>query len=170
MKQPVTLSYLLLLLTLKLCEPFSQNPSHSSISELIHISALKTCTRCTGTRLFLRDGDDDDEQTKKKLNNISLQDRINSFLDTPFFDPDQILEGNELDNEGVTDVSNNKDRNNNPIVWFAKLVKNDYETAEALYAAGFISILVIFTQELLRIVKYGDAYIPFTKIGSGSLF
>ena len=58
----------------------------------------------------------------------------------------------------------------NPIVWFAKLVKNDYETAEAFYAAGFISILVILTQEMLRMVKYGDAYVPFSRVAGGSLF
>jgi len=96
---------------------------------------------------------------------LSINDRINVFLDTPFFDPDEIIEVEEYNED------KNQKKTNNPILlWFAQLVKNDYQTAEAFYAAGFISVLVIFTQELLRMVRYGDAYIPFTKIRNGSLF
>ena len=96
---------------------------------------------------------------------LSINDRINVFLDTPFFDPDEIIEV-----EGYNEDKNQKKANNPILLWFAQLVKNDYQTAETFYAAGFISVLVIFTQELLRMVRYGDAYIPFTKIRNGSLF
>jgi len=82
-----------------------------------------------------------------------------------FFDPDEIIEVEEYN-----EVKNQKKANNPILLWFAQLVKNDYQTAETFYAAGFISVLVIFTQELLRMVRYGDAYIPFTKIRNGSLF
>ena len=100
-----------------------------------------------------------------KSNALSINDQINVFLDTPFFDPDEIMEVEEYNED-----KNQKKANNPILLWFAQLVKNDYQTAETFYAAGFISVLVIFTQELLRIVRYGDDYIPFTKIRNGSLF
>ena len=100
-----------------------------------------------------------------KSNALSINDQINVFLDTPFFYPDEIIEVEEYN-----EVKNQKKANNPILLWFAQLVKNDYQTAETFYAAGFISVLVIFTQELLRMVRYGDAYIPFTKIRNGSLF
>ncbi len=86
--------------------------------------------------------DSDDE-------NESVESQINTILDTPLFDPDS--EANE-DN------------------WFANLVKNDYDSAEALYV-GIIGIVgVIVSQEMLRIVKYGaDNYVPFGH-GGGNLF
>ena len=95
---------------------------------------------------------------------------MDAFLDTPFFDPDQILDDKY---KGSQDRSSSDERSlSNPLlVWFANLVKNDYQTAEALYTAAFISIMVVFAQELLRMVKYGDAYHPFQNISSsGSLF
>ena len=125
------------------------------------------------------DGEDKDDNgnkiTMKNMNGqekLTMQERIDGFLDTPFFDPDRILDQEEKQMvvKDSEDNSSNASQSNNPLVWFAQLVRNDYETAEALYAAGFISILVILTQELLRMVIYGDAYIPFTKIGNGSLF
>jgi hypothetical protein len=106
---------------------------------------------------------------------------LDKFLDTPFFDPDKVLSQNEEQQEvssagdGIQE-ENGKDFNldenresssyqsSNPIaLWFAKLVKNDYETAEALYAAGFISFMVIVGQELLRYQINGDNYIPFQR-------
>jgi len=105
--------------------------------------------------LFQTNGNNDNDQDK------SFAEKIDSLLDKQFFDPDEIIQ---------TEEEKGDDGNSNPLLWFANLVKNDYETAEALFAAGFISILVILTQELLRMVKYGDAYIPFAKIGSGTLF
>jgi hypothetical protein len=70
---------------------------------------------------------------------------IDSLLDTPLFDPD-------------TSDS-----------WFANLVKNDYNTAEGLYAGIIIAMGVILSQEALRYVKYGSAYVPFHGSG-GRLF
>mmetsp|Transcript_27032 Transcript_27032/g.58168 ORF Transcript_27032/g.58168 Transcript_27032/m.58168 type:complete len:175 (-) Transcript_27032:379-903(-) len=67
-------------------------------------------------------------------NNESMDEKIDSFLDTPFFDP------------------NAPSNDNN---WFANLVKDDYESAEALYAGVVVIFGVIVSQDLLRIVKYG---------------
>ena len=58
-----------------------------------------------------------------------------------------------------------------PIGWFANLVKEDYEFAETLYAGSFFFVLLIITQELLRMQMYGDNYVPFTSGGAtGKLF
>jgi hypothetical protein len=118
--------------------------------------------------------DDNDNDSaggnQTNINSKSLQEKMDAFLDTPFFDPDQILDDKY---KGSQDRSSSDERSlSNPLlVWFANLVKNDYQTAEALYTAAFISIMVVFAQELLRMVKYGDAYHPFQNISSsGSLF
>lgn len=80
--------------------------------------------------------------------------KLDDFLDKSFFEPDSFNE----DDSG-------------PLASFAKLVKEDYELAETLFAGSFFVVLVIITQELLRMQLYGDRYIPFTKLGSGgSLF
>jgi len=100
---------------------------------------------------FMANNSDDDKNNQQKSmnENESVESQVNTFLDTPLFDPD--LEANE-DN------------------WFANLVKNDYDSAEALYV-GIIGIVgVIVSQEMLRIVKYGaDNYVPFGH-GGGNLF
>jgi len=122
------------------------------------------------------DNDDiDNDDNDHKQNQMKLIEKIDDFLDTQFFHPDEIISNNDeyLYNKRKnveSKESNSVNENKNPVLWFARLVKDDYQTAEAFYAAVFISILVILTQELLRMVKYGDAYVPFTKIGSGSLF
>lgn len=108
------------------------------------------------------DGDNDD--SNQTFNPKSLQEKLDALLDRPFFDPDQIL-----DNQSE-EIQESPETSLNPLVWFANLVKKDYQTAEALYAAGFISIMVILAQEMLRIVRYGEAYHPFQNVGSGSLF
>ena len=73
----------------------------------------------------------------------SVNDKIDAFLDKPFFDPN--------------DPKNDDNR-------FANLVKNDYDFAEALYV-GLIGVFgIILAQELLRIVKYGGSS------GGGNLF
>ncbi|KAL3805336.1 hypothetical protein HJC23_009043 [Cyclotella cryptica] len=74
--------------------------------------------------------------------------QINDLLDQPLFDPDSPSNTNN---------------------WFANLVKNDYDTAEALYAGIIITLGVIASQEALRMVKYGAAYVPFHGTG-GRLF
>lgn len=53
---------------------------------------------------------------------------------------------------------------------FSQLVKSDYEMAEFLYSGVVIIGGTILAQEALRMVKYGDAYVPFTAGGGGSLF
>lgn len=99
---------------------------------------------------FMANNSDDDKNNQQKnLNENEVESQINTFLDTPLFDPDS--EANQ-DN------------------WFANLVKNDYDSAEALYV-GIIGIIgVIVSQEMLRVVKYGaDNYVPFGH-GGGNLF
>jgi len=72
---------------------------------------------------------------------------VDNFLDRKVFDPD------------ADDA--------NP---FSQLVKGDYEMAEFFYSGVVIIGGTILAQEALRIVKYGDAYVPFTSGGGGSLF
>jgi len=99
----------------------------------------------------------------------SLEEKLNDFLDTPFFDPNQVL----LEQEEK--ISNSSEATNqNPIEafksWFANLLVSDYETAEMLYAGLILAFMVWVTQELLRMQLYGDNYVPFTrggKYGSG---
>lgn len=95
-------------------------------------------------------GDDNNNPQKNQNENESVENQINTFLDKPLFDPDS---------------ESNRDN------WFANLVKNDYDAAEALYV-GIIGIAgVIVSQELLRIVKYGaENYVPFSQGGGGNLF
>jgi hypothetical protein len=74
-------------------------------------------------------------ERKKNQPLLSFQE----WLDSSYFDPDAVS------------FDDNDDSRHPPIVqWFAKLVQNDYETAEALFASAFIAILVIITQELVR--------------------
>jgi len=75
----------------------------------------------------------------------TIEEKIDNFLDSPVFDPD--------------DESNEEN-------WFANLVKNDYATAEALYAGGFFAFMVLVSQELFRMWLYGDNYVPFKAGGS----
>jgi ABC-type spermidine/putrescine transport system permease subunit II len=71
-----------------------------------------------------------------------MEEQLNAFLDTEFFDPSKVKEGS-------------------PLKWFANLVENDYATAEALYTSFFIAFMVLVTQELVRMQLYGDRYVPF---------
>ena len=102
--------------------------------------------------IALSDNDNENEGS-------NMQKKINAFLDTPFFDPDAYIQ--EGQTEGV--VGSFK-------AWFSDLVKNDYETAEALYAGVFFAILLVATQELLRMQIYGADYVPFSRGGGGSLW
>lgn len=112
--------------------------------------------RCT--TILQANGNGDKESEK------SMQEKFDDLIDTPFFDPDALLESQSQE------VQENPTSSLNPLVWFAGLVKNDYQTAEALFAAGFISMMVVLGQEMLRFAKYGDAYRPFENVSSGSLF
>eukprot|EP00587_Corethron_hystrix_P010271 CAMPEP_0113318006 /NCGR_PEP_ID=MMETSP0010_2-20120614/12724_1 /TAXON_ID=216773 ORGANISM="Corethron hystrix, Strain 308" /NCGR_SAMPLE_ID=MMETSP0010_2 /ASSEMBLY_ACC=CAM_ASM_000155 /LENGTH=128 /DNA_ID=CAMNT_0000175175 /DNA_START=192 /DNA_END=578 /DNA_ORIENTATION=+ /assembly_acc=CAM_ASM_000155 len=99
--------------------------------------------------------DDDDDISRKKIS-------IQEFLDTPTIDPDEILEASR------TDETNSA---SSPLLtWFAELVKNDYNTAEALYVGIYFSILVVLTQELLRWQIYGSGYVPFVGSRSHGMF
>mmetsp|Transcript_32800 Transcript_32800/g.48591 ORF Transcript_32800/g.48591 Transcript_32800/m.48591 type:complete len:95 (+) Transcript_32800:30-314(+) len=76
---------------------------------------------------------------------------------------------------GFFDLSQVNNQSNPVLQWFAKLVQEDYVTAEALYASTFIFVLVIASQELLRMQMYGmDHYVPFARGdgggGSGALW
>ncbi|KAL7507886.1 hypothetical protein ACHAXN_004971 [Cyclotella atomus] len=76
-------------------------------------------------------------------------------------------EGNELDIDSLFDTQLfDPDKSDS---WFANLVKNDYTTAEGLYAGFIIAVGVILSQEALRFEKYGSGYVPFHGSG-GRLF
>lgn len=107
----------------------------------------QSCRNIHGNIAFMTTNNDDDNNNQNE--NESVGSQINTFLDTPLFDPD---------------AESNQDN------WFANLVKNDYDSAEALYV-GIIGIVgVIVSQEMLRVVKYGaDNYVPFGH-GGGNLF
>ena len=79
---------------------------------------------------------EDDDQSDAKTVDVNDTPR-NNFLEKVIFDPE----------------STSNEHN-----WFANLVKNDYYTAEALYAGVIVIIGVIFAQEMLRIMKYGGGY------------
>jgi hypothetical protein len=96
-------------------------------------------------------------QSPRYLLKLPDEEDIDNFLDTPFYDPDRVL-----DDEESSEASKK----------FAMFVKNDYETAEALLAGAFFVVLVVVAQELLRHHIYGSSYVPFTSVGSvaGRLF
>ena len=87
----------------------------------------------------------------------TFQEKLDRILDTQFFEPEKLLENQSPENQK---------KSMNPLVWFAKLVQNDYQTAEALFAAGFIAFMVVISQELVRMTMHGDAYHPFQSSGS----
>jgi hypothetical protein len=95
------------------------------------------------------------------INNPNLQNQFDwdTFLDTPFFDPNKIL----------NDHPNNTNRIQRQL---ALWVQKDYHTMELICTGLYCIVLIIITQELLRIHIYGiENYIPFTKgIPSGHLF
>lgn len=95
---------------------------------------------------------DDEEQ--------NFRQRVNKFLDRPFFDPDDEAAWQEGEGD---ETSSLKSR-------FARLVIEDYATAEAIYVGLFFSILLLATQEALRYYMYGVDYVPFSRGGGGNLF
>jgi hypothetical protein len=104
------------------------------------------------------DNNDDDNKDDDKEQDSSFI-PLDEFLDKPFFDPDAYDE---------------KDANNSPLGWFAQLVKSDYELAETLYVGAIFVVLLIVSQELLRMQMDGPNYVPFLRGGSagtgGKLF
>jgi hypothetical protein len=108
----------------------------------------------TSKQLSSNQSNDNDEKGDEKMEKESFD--LEKFLDTPFFEPDKVL----------------KDENSNPLLKkFAAFVLGDYEFAEALLTGIFFVVLIIITQEALRMQLNGANYVPFTK-GSipGSLF
>jgi hypothetical protein len=96
----------------------------------------------------IANGGNDGNHGRREAKLDTTINQINELMDEPLFDPDS-----------PSNVNN----------WYANLVKNDYDTAEALYAGLVITLGVISSQEALRMVKYGAAYVPFYGAG-GSLF
>jgi hypothetical protein len=95
---------------------------------------------------------DKNNNNNSKVNKDSND--LDDFLDKPFFDPDAV-----------------KDDDHAAVRWFANLVKNDYATAEALYSGVMFLVLVVLSQELLRMQLYGDRYVPFQAgVRPGQLF
>lgn len=94
------------------------------------------------------DPNDTEDGENDSADDISVEQKIDILLDTPFFDP----------------YAPSNDDN-----WFANLVKNDYNSAEALYAGAVVIFGVIVSQELLRMVKCGGLYASFNP-GDGKLF
>ncbi|KAG7367538.1 hypothetical protein IV203_030209 [Nitzschia inconspicua] len=82
----------------------------------------------------------------------SFQDKVDDFLDRPFFDPAKF-----------------DDSDDSFLGKFARLVKSDYELAETLYVGCLFVVLIIVTQEALRMQLYGDSYVPFLRGSSGVL-
>jgi hypothetical protein len=90
------------------------------------------------------------QHQQEKDSERSLEEMVDSFLDQEFFNPSRVNE-------------------NSPFKWFANLVERDYETAEALYASIIIVMLVIVSQELLRMQINGlHHYVPFTRGAASS--
>ncbi len=93
--------------------------------------------------------ENDSPQNNNQNGYEKVENKIDAFLEKQIFDPES---------------ESNQDN------WFANLVKNDYDSAEALYVGVFVFAGVVVSQELLRIVKYGESYIPFGQGGGGNLF
>ena len=81
---------------------------------------------------------------------------MDELLDTPFFEPDKVLE----------------DESSSPLLkTFASFVVNDYAQAEAVLAGFFFVVLIVVAQEFLRMQLYGADYAPFSRgVLPGNLF
>jgi hypothetical protein len=106
--------------------------------------------------------DDDDLATM-----TTLEERFQAFLDTPFYDPDAVLESlrrrrpenNEEEGGSQQELDWFQQMNEK----FASFVTNDYETAEAALVGIYVFVLVILTQQLVRATMYPSS-------GLGDLF
>jgi hypothetical protein len=99
--------------------------------------------RRISTKIFSNDDDDDDEGKDPRS--------LDEFLDQPFFDPDSF-------NDDDTSLLGR----------LAAFVKRDYELAETIYVGLIFVMLVIASQEFLRMQIYGDHYMPFQSLGAGA--
>ena len=79
---------------------------------------------------------------------------LDTFLDTPFFDPEAVDE--------------------NTPYWLRSLavfVRKDYATAELVLSGSFIALMILASQELVRMQLYGDQYEAFRGgVPNGGLF
>ena len=73
-----------------------------------------------------------------------LLDKVDEMLDRPFYDPSQDEDS-----------------------WLSKLSGGDAELAGTLFASGFLALMVVVSQELVRWYKYGANYVPFRPGGGG---
>jgi hypothetical protein len=78
----------------------------------------------------------------RNFNENDEESEFDKMLDRQFFEPNEVGE-------------------ESPFKWFADLVENDYDTAESLYAGGFLVFMVIVSQELFRMQIHGSSYVPF---------
>ena len=125
MKKESTFGMLLWLVTGVNSNAFVKPPSSRKYGCFFHDGCTTAVMASNPNNGGNRDDDNEGE---------SVNDKIDAFLDKPRFDPN--------------DPKNDDN-------WFANLVKNDYDFAEALYV-GLIGVFgIILAQELLRIVKYG---------------
>jgi len=104
---------------------------------------------------FSDENKNNEDKEKEKDQNNNFPSSLDDFLDKPFFDPDMY------------------DDNDKSILGrLAQFVKSDYELAETFYVGTLFVILVIVSQELLRMQLHGDAYVAFQSAtgSSGRLF
>lgn len=112
---------------------------------------LKRSMRPTLPPMNEQNDDDDNsgDENDVKVTKSCLDQKKDNLLDNPFFDP----------------FAPSNDKN-----WFANLVRNDYESAEALYAGVVVILGVVISQQLLRIVKHGGGIYYVFHHGNGELF
>ena len=135
---------------------WAASPIHSFTSKIHAGEVCLPSFRCNlhyhriPTKTFLKEDDDDNKEGKERRS-------LDEFLDQSFFDPEKYQED---------DLS----------VWgrLATFIKSDDELAETIYVGIIFVVLVIISQELLRMQIYGDQYTPFKSIGglarNGKLF
>lgn len=123
---------------------FERHPlNYVARRQLVETDVLSGLQRSSA--LFAKE--EDEEKTDEPIS-------LDEFLDAPFFDPDAY---DELDESILGRI--------------AAFVRQDYELAETLYVGLLFVVLVIISQELLRMQMYGDQYAPFSRGStSGRLF
>lgn len=115
--------------------------------------AFAPLKHCRSIKLTISGTEDDNSNQNDDRKDENISETLNSLLDKQFFDPDKYDENDT-----------------GPLAWFANFVKRDYEFAETVYVGVYLTLLVIITQEVLRMQLYGDRYMPFARVGEGKLF
>ena len=127
---------------------FWKYPCHAFVAPMVPIRGRQGLSSMSEHH---KPEDEDDEQQigQQPISPSDTETKdLNELLDTQFFDPSQV-------------------KDDSPLKGFANLVEEDYHSAEALFASLFITVMVILTQEVLRMQLYGDQYVPFAKGGTG---